>query len=208
MPDNNFSNRIKKLKIKRIIYPAIFTILIISLIIIFVSSARFLSQNLNKAFVSPNEKTIESQLIKIDLANYNLVIKKLGIKNEPTPAPETIQPITSPATTTEIQQPAPTSTIQYKNKTVLKIEILNSAKPPGLAADLKTLLTNSGFMVEKTGNQSAAEEITLVKVRDSEKNSPAINELSEIVSKKYTSASIQTLEETNEFDVIIVIGKK
>lgn len=68
----------KKFQFKKAIYPFIFVVFIIIILMFFVITIKFLYRNINKA-LTPDERLTESQLIKVDLDNFYFVSKKLGI---------------------------------------------------------------------------------------------------------------------------------
>lgn len=205
---SKFSEKIKNVKLKQMAYPVILGVFILITVFLFVSVAKFLSRNINKSFVTETE--IQSELTKLDVPAFYRVAKKLGIN------PETISSETPPAaptveTTIETTAEESTTTeskIIQKDKKSLRIAVFNSTNKIGLAAELKTNLTDVGFIVEKTSNQSPTEELTLLKVKENEQNSPAIGEIFKIVSQKYADVTIQKLEETETYDAIIVIGNR
>lgn len=210
---NNFSNsfeKIKRLKLKQVVYPAIITVFITINVVLFAVTAKFLSSNINKAF-TVDEKTIEQKTTGIDMSNYFIIAKKMKLPIEtetpaaqPTPETTDIQEAT---TTQEDQQENPVQV--EENKTDLKIQILNSTKTKGLAGELKDILTNAGFIVGQTGNQEKTEKITAIKIKESKKNyDSSISELKTLISQKYAPGETQTLEENAEHDIVIVIGEQ
>lgn len=74
----NIFNNLKNFQFKKLIYPAISAFFIVVAVVTFVWITRFLYRSINKA-LTPNKQSVESQLIKVDLDGFYLVIKKLGI---------------------------------------------------------------------------------------------------------------------------------
>lgn len=72
-----FLTKIKKIQLRKTIYPIILIVFFSVVAVVFVSSVRFLYRNMNKALIL-NEELAESQLMKLDLDKFNLVIKRLG----------------------------------------------------------------------------------------------------------------------------------
>lgn len=194
---NEILNKIKNIKLKQIIYPLILIIFIAVAIIIFVISAKFLTNNINKAF-RIDEEIAKLGLIELNVSGFDLVSKKLTLPPLPPPPPPP-----SPEPIKELPPPPP----MIEDKASLKIAILNSTQTAGLAAGLRNELTKAGFLIEKVGDQKNIEATTLIKVKESKKNSNLINEIKDLVSKKYTP-EIQTLEEESLYDLVIIIGKK
>ena len=76
-----------------------------------------------------------------------------------------------------------------------------------MAGELKNLLTAAGFNISEIKNWPQLFENTLIKIKEDKKiYTETINEIKEIVSGKYASAEIQTLEESSAFDIEIIIG--
>lgn len=75
----NILSSFKKLQFKKVIYPSIFVVFIVIALMFFAITIKFLYRNINKA-LTPDEQSIESQLIKVDLDNFYFVSKKLGIE--------------------------------------------------------------------------------------------------------------------------------
>jgi hypothetical protein len=193
---------IKKIKFKKIIYPAIFTVFIITVIILFVYSVKFLANAIDKAFVL-DMGAAESRLTKLDLDNFYLAAKKLGIaiESQQPPANVILQesiPVSAPVATT-----TPPAVL---DKSAIKIEILNSTKIGGLASDLKAVMEAEGFKVEKTGNTSPPRETTVIQAKESK--SGYLPLIKESVSGKYQPDEDKLLDENGAYDIIIIIGNK
>ncbi len=199
-------SKLKALKFKQIIYPLIITLFIITVIILLVSSTKFLSKNINAIFSSDVSQDISSQLLKVDVAKFYFVADRLGISTEPAAAPQETAP-PEPA----IEEPSPTapestSTAEEIDKTSLKISVLNSTAVAGLAKSLKSDLEADGFLVQKIGDTSPLLQNTIIKIKESKSAYASL--VKEIVSQKYILGEDQTLEEENSNDVIIIIGNQ
>ncbi len=205
--------------IKKIIYPAILFIFIAATAVIFFKVAQFLSKNIDRVFYDPAEQSANSLLTDIDFPKLLSVADKLGItinleapvEQAPEPQNQDIATSTSPEQATSTQIATSTSIIPVPtiDKTLLKIAVLNSTKTKGLAGELKNLLTAAGFNVLETKNWAQLFENTLIKIKEDKKiYIGTIDEIKEIVSEKYASAEIQTLEESSKFDIEIIIGAK
>lgn len=208
--NNNFKEKIKKLKPKGFIYPAVSAVFFAAILWTFISAAGFISKAINKIFTAGSEGAVESQIVKVDLDNYYLVAKKLGLNTEP-PNEET-PPVETPAVETQqittTTEPIVPPQEEIIDKSAVKIQILNSSGVKGLAAELKTLFSDNGFTAVETGNQSKAEETTLLKIKAAKQNSRLAEELKNIVASKYSSVETQTLDEQSAFDAVVIIGKK
>lgn len=71
--------QLKTVGIKRAIYPTLTSFFIIVLIALMILSARFLANNIDKAF-RLDEKVLQAQLIRLNLDGFAKVAKKLGIQ--------------------------------------------------------------------------------------------------------------------------------
>jgi hypothetical protein len=195
---------IKNIKLKKIIYPALFVVFIIIVAVIFIQTIGFLADSIDKAFTL-DPQIAESHLVKLDLGNFNAVTKKLSINvgsQSPVSSSQPIEVATPVATTT----PNEAKEANKLDKTSVKIEVLNSTKTSGLAGELKAVLEADGFKVEKTGNFSPVQETTFIKIKDSKKDYASI--VKESVSKKYQPGEDKLLEENDAYDIIIIIGNK
>lgn len=189
------AGNLKNTGIKKFIYPVIVIAFFVTVIIIFILSTKFISLNLGKTFYEPAEKDIQSQKTKLNLREFMTVIEKIGEEKQPEVIPPPIQ--------------TPNETVETIDKKTLRIAIFNAAQKSGVAAKLKTDLETTGFVVEKTDNWPEISEKTVIKIReDKKKYTETVDEIEKIVSEKYILIETQTLENSSEFDVEIIIGKK
>jgi len=224
MDQKQLLEKFKSLEWKKLIYPAISGFFFIITLLLFLSGAKFLSNSINKTF-TVESSSIESDLTRINFNNLDVVAKKLGIEikssetsTSPNPTPVEVpapQPEPPPVSQNENEvagpvAPTPAPTPAVEDKKSLKIEVLNSTKTAGLAGELKTLIENSGYVVEKTGNSSPVAETTSIKVKAETQSAfpTSVAELKQIVSSKYSSAAIDTLEPDSPYNIVITIGKK
>ncbi|MFA5997406.1 MAG: LytR C-terminal domain-containing protein [Candidatus Paceibacterota bacterium] len=179
-----------------LIYPGIGLIFFIIVIIIFFASTQFLSKNINNAFTG--DTGTNSSLL--DMTNYNLVARKLGIEAGTQSEAVTVSP-TSSAVNTESA-----TTTQDTEKSTLSIKILNSSTQKGVAGKLATALEDAGYAKATTGNQSKKTSTTTITIKESASSfGPSILEE---VKKLYPEAIAATTTETADSDVTIVIGGK
>lgn len=203
MNNENFTERFKKIDFKKAIYPVISTVFFATIFITFFYSAKLLLVDINKVFFDINKDPSSLQIIEVNLDQYNLIAKKmnLNVQNR-----EDYREQLQPEIKNEIATSTPSIPENVLDKKSIKIEILNSTKTKGLAAELKILLENRGFIVTKIGNQPLIEKITVIKIKDAINQSSIYGELLDIISQKYPSTTNQLLEDANEFDAIITIG--
>ncbi|KKQ22032.1 hypothetical protein A2999_00665 [Candidatus Wolfebacteria bacterium RIFCSPLOWO2_01_FULL_38_11] len=198
---------LKNLKFKKIIYPVIFGVFFIGVILIFIYSAKFLVSSIDKS-LSLDIQYASSRIIKIDFEKFYKVAKKMGIEISKSTIDEqqidnnNLQETTVVATTT----PEIIPIVSEVDKTAVKISVLNSTKIKGLADELKTILENNGFIVGAVGNYDPIQERTFIKIKESRKDyNPLIKK---VIEEKYQLADDQALNETDIYDIIIIIGNK
>jgi hypothetical protein len=192
----------KKIGPKQIIYPAIIAAFIILVAVLLTLSIRFLSGKINKIFVLDTQ-SINSQLLKVDMDKFNFIADRLGIVvSAPSPSPAPSLPKTAP----EAQEATGTSQVPpvVLDKTLLKISILNSTDVQGLAKKLKAVVETEGFAVSNTSNSSPKISDTVIKIKESKKE--YLQLLKAVILKEYALGDDETLEETNAYDAVIIIG--
>ncbi len=201
---------LKKLKFKHVIYPIISVIFFAAVIFVLVKVAIFLSVSINKMFLAA-EMAEQAQAQRIDLENYLLVSRKLSLPEiQPASSEAEISPEISPTGLEE--QVSATSSPEIsplpEDKTLLKLAVFNSTAQSGLAAALKETLTAAGFSVVQIGNQPPVKETTLLQVKPSKRNyENSLREIFDLVSQNYQPGDWQDLAETEEYDVVVVIGE-
>lgn len=208
-------SKLKEIKVRKLVYPSISGLFILAALTLFVLSANFISKHVNRAL---DDGEFSGNILSLNKSGFEPVGKKLNIKiNENVAIPiETIASELSPAVETPPAQNTATSTeatstppvapsITAEEKLTLKISVLNSTKTSGLAAGLKKVLEESGFVVEKTGNTSPVLTETILKIKiGKEKYKDA---LVQAVSSKYPVSNSQEIPADDPYDVIIIIGK-
>lgn len=204
-------------KFKKVIYPIIVAIFIIVGIFVFVYSVSFLSGAINKSFFVDNE-IVESKMIKIDLDNLTKIASKLNIQLGETSISVfsssssssqfslSTSSVSSASTTTSVSSVASSSPIVELNKKLVKISILNGTKTKGLAVGLKDIMTKDGFIISKTGNVTEVLGTTTIKIKIGKKD--YLPMIKESVFKKYRNVEDKEMDETGEYDIVIIIGGK
>ena len=185
------------LKPKDLIYPGIVLLFAIIVGVIFILATGFIAKNIDTAFSGDTGEDSSS----LNMENYTLVAKKLGISTE----------IRKEATSVSVEtsvpsEPRATSTTQVLDKKVLTLSILNSTSKSGIAGALATSLELAGFAKAKTGNEKTLYATTTVAIKES--MSALGSSVIEIVKKTYPEAVSTISPETALFDVIITIGAK
>lgn len=194
--DIHILESLKKIRPKDLIYSGILTLFIITVVIIFFISTRFISQNINRVFSSEGGESVQA----LDLTRYMLTTKKLGIavniSSENSGAPETIPlPLVSAPT-------IPTKTVP--DKQALTIEVRNSTAKKGVAGSLASLLKEAGFSAPSIGNEKTLYPKTTILVKESKYDYAPL--LLETVLRSYPGAFATTTPESALFDASIVIG--
>lgn len=205
-------------KFKKIIYPAVLGIFIISGAFVFVYSVSFLSGAVNKAFFIDN-KIVESKMTKIDLDNLTKLASRLNVQFGETANISVFSSSSSSSqssfstssasfasTTSSVSSVASSSPIVELDKKSVKISILNGTKTKGLAVDLKEVMIKDGFTISKTGNVAEVSGTTTIKIKNSKKDYLPL--VKESVLKKYKTIEDKEADETSDYDVIITIGGK
>ncbi len=104
--------------------------------------------------------------------------------------------------TPEPQVEAPKSELKKED---LKISVENGAGVAGIAAKTQEFLEKAGYKVEAIGNSTdSARTDTLIKLKGSKKDYQTI--LTESMKDTFTVVVQTDLEETSQYDVIIVVG--
>lgn len=125
---------------------------------------------------------------------YNSRIKQVS---EPTPTP-----IESG------QTPSPAPTLQAEVEvSSLKVQILNGTGVPGRAGEIKELLEKEGFKDTDTGNAKKY-DYTDTEVRIKTVAPEAVFEKIKDALVNYTVIKGAALEDTDTYDVIIIVGEK
>jgi hypothetical protein len=176
------SEKLSKIKPKDLVYPGILLAFSVVVLILFFTVAQFITKNINNAFLSP--MTMESS--SLNMGNYTLVAKKLGITVSTSPSQQAVAP-----------QP---------DKSTLKISVVNASGQKGVAGTLATSLKDAGYSNVITSNQSNIASGTTIVINES-KASFGTGILEE-VKKAYPNATISTVAGTTEFDVVVSIGGK
>lgn len=201
---NNIAKLIKTVRgmtWRATLYPALVSIFAITIVILFILSANFISKNINRVFVT--EEDAASGLTRLDTVNYLPVAAKLGI---PTGNPDVTQKMEVLKETALPTETVNTATSTAINKASLKIAVYNGTNTAGLASSLKKLLETSGFVVTETGNKKKESDLTIIKIKESKKS--ALTELQNALKGHYATGNSLTLDESSAFDVVIVIGGK
>lgn len=223
MPINN-PKKEKKIDKESIIYALVFVLYFAIAILIFIYSTKFLGSTINAALSTPQNDAIEAKYGQLDLANYALVAKKIGltapnISQEsalpaltpeiiPVTAPENIPSTTPEITTTTPEIVLPTTPAPIVSEIKPRIIITNSTLRSGLAASLKSKLQGAGFEILSTGNVRPSVVNTIIKIKASMASDSAyLAEIKKIVSGEYDFV-IQTLDENANHEVEIIIGNK
>lgn len=196
---------LKKIRPKDLVYSGIVIFFMITVVIVFFISTRFISQNINKVFSNEGGENVQA----LDLARYTLIAKKLGITVN-IPSENAVAPtVTAPApvsTPPEVVPTTATTITSALNKQALTIMVRNSTAKAGAASTLAKILKDAGFSTPATGNEKTSTAITTILVKESRSDyAPLL--LSEVI-KLYPNALTATTSESAPFDATIIIGGK
>jgi len=190
----------KMISLKNFLYPGIFFSYAIGVGVLFFFAAHALTAEVNKAFVPQGEGAGFS----FNMEEYNRVALKLNIplhtEKEEIQKTENTNgtPTTTPAPLTETE---PTPALE---KNLLSIAIYNGSGKTGAAAQAKQHLITEGFTVLATGNNPATLD-SVIKIKERSRDYLPLLEKS--LNSIKISPLHETLDEANEFDAIIIIGK-
>ena len=188
---------LRYVRAKDLIYPAILSFFIIIVFVLFFIATGFISKNLGIAFTDD----INTDSGSLNMANYTVVTKKLGINTE---AKESTPPAQVSIDTSSLPEETTTTPILYRKN--LTLYILNGTATSGLAGTLATSLESSGFAKAKTGNEKTLYATTTVAIKESKASfGPSILEA---IRKTYPDVISSISPESALFDVIIIIGTK
>ena len=177
-PSSSFSSRIKRLSITTLLLASFFSVFI---------GAFLLFKSFFKERAGSNEIKMASQ----------------SASKTTTSSSEQKQPTQKPIAT-ESQTTITTATI---NKADLKIEVLNGTTIKGLAKETKGFLVSKGYTVTNTGNATNSDyDQTIVKYKISKE--AALEDLTSTLSERYSISRGDHLNENDQFDIIIIIGRK
>ena len=213
-PQNiKLSKILKKIKSPEFVYLSVLFIFFVIVLVLFINSVNFISENINKIFSPVNSGNSQA----INMESYALVTKKLNLptntaENSPTlniEAQTSTTPSTStPTTTVTMATPeVPLASVApVLDKKSITINILNSTTKKEMSSTLAKALVGAGFSTATTGNEKSLYDLTTIIIADDKKEySPSIEE---VVKKSYPEAIIKTTTETTKFDVTIIIGTK
>lgn len=156
--------------------------------ILFLVSIRFISSNINKVFTIEDD----SDTSALNITQYSLVAKKLGIPPDASKQPEPPKTV------------APTSVGAINFATT--ISVMNGTSKTGIAGTLAKKLQAAGFTTVTTGNAKNKRTSTSILAKESAMTTAKL--VLEIVSKTYPNARIATSTETTLADIEISIGGK
>ncbi len=121
-----------------------------------------------------------------------------GEKPTPTPTPEFTAPQEQPTATPEV---AP-------DISKFKVKVLNGTPVAGLAGKMKTVLETAGFTVSGTGNADTKEYQQVEVQAKSSVPASVVSKLKDEISKTYTVGSDKTLADSDENDIVVILGTK
>ncbi|MBI5798920.1 MAG: LytR C-terminal domain-containing protein [Candidatus Yonathbacteria bacterium] len=193
----NISVVISEVKPRDLIYPGIFLLFVIIVGISFSLATEFISKNINNAFSGDTASDAGS----LNMTNYTLVAKKLGISAEMQKKTVALPP-TPPAPSEAPISPVP----EIIDKKTFTINILNSTTKKGGASTLAQALESAGFAKATTGNEKKLYATTTIVIKEGEDSFGAV--LLEEVRKNYPDAVATTTPDSASFDATIIIGSK
>lgn len=183
---NTFLSSLKTTNPRDFAYPIIILLFFSIVVFFFLSSAEFISKNINKVFLSGTT----SQGGSMDVPRYSLVAKKLNF----------------PADMSMIKIEPPPETPLELDKKNLTLEIRVSTSKKNAAVALAKTLELEGFILAKTGAEKNRRRTTTVIIKESKYGYASI--LMQSVIKAYPDAQTATTSESALFDATIIIGER
>lgn len=117
------------------------------------------------------------------------------------------KPTASTSAEKAVETPIPTPTPPTLNKTELKMQILNGTTTKGLAGQTRDFLVSKGYSVTNIGNaESSSYDQTIIKFKVSKE--VALDDLTKVLSERYSVIRGDHLNESDQFDIIIIVGRK
>lgn len=92
------------------------------------------------------------------------------------------------------------------NRTDMKIQILNGTTTKGLAAKTKDFLVSKGWVVAQVGNAETT-DVTQTQVRFKPSKEALLADLTSTLSERYSVIRGDRLNENDQFDFIIILGR-
>lgn len=186
----------KNIKSPDFIYLSVFSIFLITVLLLFVFTTNFIVQNVNKIFTPASDGNTEA----LDIKNYLSVAKRLNLPVE------SVAVGVAGGMGTAVQQvlASTTATSSEPTRQSVSINILNSTNKSGSATALSKVLENAGFPKSTTGNQKKRYPITTILIKDSAKTFS--DTLKNLVRNSYPKAITTVAPKTAVFDITIIIG--
>jgi len=199
---NTIIDFFKRTPLSKFTYPVILVFGVLCIIIIFVFSTRFLTQEINRAFVI----NAAGDSFSIDLVHYKLVAHKLGLPESiaATSTPLSVVPPT-PVVATSTPTPSVATTTPPLDKSAITLAVYNATSVAGLAGKTKDTLVVAGFVVTKTGNAKAQSQNSIVLKKSAEAYLPLLREA---LGTSFANATVTTAPADAPYDAIITVGVK
>jgi hypothetical protein len=89
-----------------------------------------------------------------------------------------------------------------------KIQVLNGSGVKGEAASVESILENNGIKVESTGNATTSSYLTTEIQAKKSVTQEFLERLKNILSETYSVGNTTNLADTEEIDIIVIVGKK
>lgn len=211
---SKFSENLQKLPFTKMIYPAITLIFVIIVLVLFSKTTVFLTDNINKVFLD-NNTSLKKEIPQFDMANYELIRKRFGwpelVAETAVEAPIVKIVSSTPIASSSTKEIAAANTdnqeIIAEKKNII-IKIFNGPEN-GLAAEtLQNKLNQANFSNTKIDGHQLVLKTTIVQFKASKESVQKYkDEISKLISEKYTIQTGSDLPENVDYDVSILIGK-
>jgi len=207
----NGIKQIKKIDLKKMIYPAILLAYFVVIGVFLFFSLKFFSKELSMILVTDDQLAIGQNQPALDAAGYGLLEKKFKLTANVEPEssslaePETTASSTGTSTADSIASSTETN-IESTSTAPLTISILNSTRVAGLAGKLKKILEVAGWPVAKIGNLSPALATTTINLSPESVSNPGIDAIESLLTESGLLYTENRLDEAGNYDLEIIIG--
>ncbi len=194
MEIKNKIRSLNKTSLQEAVIPSIALCIGLLVLVCFIYTVSFLTKEINRPFTAESLIS-DADILKLDTSSIDSLSRKIS-------KPVNSNPITDAENS--INQTSGEEQID-----LLNISVLNSTGKANFATQLKNKLTQVGFTVQKVGDSSPAELKTLIKIKPkiATKYPKGFEMLKSTVKSSYANLAVTSLDDSSEFDVVIIIGQ-
>lgn len=195
---------IKKLGLKKIVYPLVMGLFFLTAAVLFFFTVQFMVRVVNKVFTI-DERAIQSRVVEFDIETFERVKKRFSFVAPGESLPTSLPSVTNSPATLPSASPSPSPT-PVLDKAALKLHILNGSTRNGQAGILQRSLQELGFTQSSIATAARNNyPQTIIQVKESKRDYIAL--IKEGLAG-YELGSDETLTPDNQYDMIIIIGAR